>query len=222
MGERPGQCPGSQRESVQVRAQVRRGRARVNVQGELLKRSGRCSGELQGSTQPLDQTHAGHAEVEVGVGVVQRDYPSRSTTLQKKSASRVMPLNTCVSTPRDCYERLLCRARFGPARLCRRPPIHSRRECRDLECRGSIIGGVGGLAGLVAMTEWMARPLEKVYAAVFIDAIYVKVRDGQVANRPFYAAIGVDLAGHKEVLGLWAGGPVAGSRRSSGCRSSRS
>jgi putative transposase len=58
---------------------------------------------------------------------------------------------------------------------------------------------------LTEMTEWMARPLEKVYAAVFIDAIYVKVRDGQVANRPFYAAIGVDLAGHKDVLGLWAG-----------------
>ncbi|BBN46503.1 hypothetical protein MINTM008_09910 [Mycobacterium intracellulare] len=33
----------------------------------------------------------------------------------------------------------------------------------------------------------------------------MKVRDGQVANRPFYAAIGVDLAGHKDVLGLWAG-----------------
>ena len=55
------------------------------------------------------------------------------------------------------------------------------------------------------MAEWMARPLEKVNAAVFIDAIYVKVRDGQVANRPFYAAIGVDLAGHKDVLGIWAG-----------------
>lgn len=55
------------------------------------------------------------------------------------------------------------------------------------------------------MTEWMTRPLEKVYAAVFIDAIYVKVRDGQVANWPFYAAIGVDLAGHKDVLGIWAG-----------------
>jgi putative transposase len=33
----------------------------------------------------------------------------------------------------------------------------------------------------------------------------VKVRDGQVGNRPFYAAIGVDLAGHRDVLGLWAG-----------------
>lgn len=55
------------------------------------------------------------------------------------------------------------------------------------------------------MAEWSARPLEKVYAAIFIDAIYVKVRDGQVGNRPVYAAIGVDLAGHKDVLGLWAG-----------------
>jgi transposase-like protein len=44
-----------------------------------------------------------------------------------------------------------------------------------------------------------------VYAAVFVDAIYVKVRDGQVARQPFYAAIGVDLGGRGDVLGLWAG-----------------
>jgi len=55
------------------------------------------------------------------------------------------------------------------------------------------------------MTEWASRPLDAVYAAVFIDAIVVKVRDGQVANRPFYAAIGVTLDGRKDVLGLWAG-----------------
>src|SRR3954465_11721444 len=55
------------------------------------------------------------------------------------------------------------------------------------------------------MLECQNRPLEEVYAAVFIDAIMVKVRDGQVANRPIYAAIGVTLAGDKDVLGLWAG-----------------
>jgi len=55
------------------------------------------------------------------------------------------------------------------------------------------------------MQAWCSRPLQPVYAAVFIDAIYVKVRDGQVGNQPFYAAIGVDLAGHRDVLGLWAG-----------------
>ena len=59
------------------------------------------------------------------------------------------------------------------------------------------------------MTDWASRPLDEVYAAVFIDAIVVKVRDGQVANRPFYAAIGVTLAGERDVLGLWAG--TAGS-----------
>jgi transposase-like protein len=55
------------------------------------------------------------------------------------------------------------------------------------------------------MQAWWARPLERVYAAVFIDAIMVKVRDGQVRNRPVYAAIGVDLDGHKDILGMWAG-----------------
>ena len=55
------------------------------------------------------------------------------------------------------------------------------------------------------MTTWQTRPLNEVYAAIFIDAVVVKVRDGQVANRPVYAAIGVSLAGEKDVLGLWAG-----------------
>jgi len=55
------------------------------------------------------------------------------------------------------------------------------------------------------MQEWSARPLDSVYVAVFIDAIVVKVRDGQVANRPIYAAIGVTVDGRKDVLGLWAG-----------------
>jgi len=55
------------------------------------------------------------------------------------------------------------------------------------------------------MQAWSTRPLNEVYAAIFIDAIVVKVRDGQVANRPIYAAIGVSLAGEKDVLGLWAG-----------------
>ena len=55
------------------------------------------------------------------------------------------------------------------------------------------------------MQDWAARPLDGVYVAVFIDAIMVKVRDGQVANRPVYAAIGVTVDGRKDVLGLWMG-----------------
>jgi transposase-like protein len=55
------------------------------------------------------------------------------------------------------------------------------------------------------MQEWSGRPLDAIYVAVFIDAIHVKVRDGQVANRPVYAAIGVTVDGRKDVLGLWMG-----------------
>ena len=62
------------------------------------------------------------------------------------------------------------------------------------------------------MQEWATRPLDAVYVAVFIDAIVVKVRDGQVANRPVYAAIGVTTDGCKDVLGLWAGTGGEGAR----------
>src|SRR4051794_30149508 len=55
------------------------------------------------------------------------------------------------------------------------------------------------------MNDWAVRPLDEIYAAVFIDAIVVKIRDGQVANRPVYAAIGVTLEGERDILGLWAG-----------------
>ncbi len=56
-----------------------------------------------------------------------------------------------------------------------------------------------------AMSDWQSWPLDSVYAAVFMDAVQVKMRDGQVANRPIYAAIGVTLEGRRDVLGLWAG-----------------
>jgi putative transposase len=62
------------------------------------------------------------------------------------------------------------------------------------------------------MQAWQNRPLDPVYAAVFIDAIVVKVRDGQVANRPVYAAIGVTLDGGKDILGLWAGAGGEGAK----------
>jgi hypothetical protein len=58
---------------------------------------------------------------------------------------------------------------------------------------------------IAEMTEWCNRPLEVMYPVVFIDAIHVKIRDGQVANRPIYVAIGVTCAGERDILGLWAG-----------------
>ena len=60
-------------------------------------------------------------------------------------------------------------------------------------------------AVVAEMEEWSHRPLDPVYVAMFIDAIVVKVREGQVANRPVYAVIGVTLEGRKDVLGLTMG-----------------
>jgi Transposase, Mutator family len=51
-----------------------------------------------------------------------------------------------------------------------------------------------------------------VYPVVFIDAIFVKVRDGQVTNRPVYVAIGVTCAGERDILGLWAGDGGEGAK----------
>jgi putative transposase len=56
------------------------------------------------------------------------------------------------------------------------------------------------------MAEWQNRPLDAVYPVIFIDAINVKIRDGQVANRPIYVALAVTCEGERDVLGLWAGG----------------
>lgn len=59
-------------------------------------------------------------------------------------------------------------------------------------------------AVLEEMGEWLVRPLDRVYPVVFIDALHVKVRDGQVANRAFYCAIGVTVDGKRDILGIWA------------------
>lgn len=54
--------------------------------------------------------------------------------------------------------------------------------------------------------EWQQRPLEPVYAVVFLDAIHYHVRsEGQVVKKAVYIAIGIDLDGKKDVLGMWIG-----------------
>lgn len=59
------------------------------------------------------------------------------------------------------------------------------------------------------LTAWQNRPLDPLYPVLLIDAIVIKVRDAQVANRPVYVAIGVNLQGERDVLGLWLG-PTGG------------
>jgi len=54
---------------------------------------------------------------------------------------------------------------------------------------------------------WQNRALEAIYGIVYLDALYIKMRhEGRVENRAVYVALGVDMEGHKDVLGLWASG----------------
>src|SRR6266571_1703561 len=65
---------------------------------------------------------------------------------------------------------------------------------------------------LEEMTAWQSRPLDPVYPVIFIDAIQVKIRDGQVANRPVYTVIGVTVDGMRDVIGLWVGDGGEGAK----------
>ena len=58
---------------------------------------------------------------------------------------------------------------------------------------------------LDGMMEWQSRPLDPVYPVLFIDAINVKIREGQVTNRPIYVALAVTVDGTPEILGMWVG-----------------
>ena len=59
---------------------------------------------------------------------------------------------------------------------------------------------------LPRIQEWQNRPLQPMYAVVFLDAIHYKVRqDGHVQNKAAYMVIGIDLNGQKDVLGMWIG-----------------
>lgn len=59
---------------------------------------------------------------------------------------------------------------------------------------------------LPIVKEWQQRPLEASYAVVFLDAIHYHVRsEGQIIKKAVYIAIGIDLDGKKDVLGMWVG-----------------
>lgn len=84
---------------------------------------------------------------------------------------------------------------------------------REIESHLKEIYGVEVSPALVSqVTEavseevkrWQSRPLEAIYGIVYLDALYVKMRhEGRVENRAVYVAIGVDMEGQKDVLGLW-------------------
>ena len=74
-----------------------------------------------------------------------------------------------------------------------------------LECSDSTISRITDKI-LPVVREWQSRPLEEIYAVVFMDAIHFHVRsEGQIVKKAVYIAIGINMDGIKEVLGMWVG-----------------
>ncbi|BAF59616.1 transposase and inactivated derivatives [Pelotomaculum thermopropionicum SI] len=56
------------------------------------------------------------------------------------------------------------------------------------------------------IAEWQSRPLERVYPIIYLDAIFFKVRkDNRIINKAAYSVLGINMAGQKDILGIWIG-----------------
>jgi len=77
------------------------------------------------------------------------------------------------------------------------------KEMYDADVSPTLISKVTN-AVIEQVIEWQSRPLNTVYPIVYLDRIVVKVRqDKQVINKSIYLALGVNMEGHKELLGMW-------------------
>lgn len=95
--------------------------------------------------------------------------------------------------------------------MSNRDIIHHLRQVYGTELSPSTVSAITD-AVLEEVKAWQSRPLDPVYAVVFLDAIVVKVRDSQVVqNKPAYIAVGVDADGEKHVLGIWLSRAPPGS-----------
>ncbi|WP_281287429.1 IS256 family transposase [Amycolatopsis cihanbeyliensis] len=92
---------------------------------------------------------------------------------------------------------------------------------RDIQAHLTDIYGVDVSPDLISkvtdavageVTQWQNRPLGSRWAVLFVDALWIKIREGQVTNRPVYVVVGVDFGGAKHVLGRWVGKDGEGAK----------
>jgi putative transposase len=77
------------------------------------------------------------------------------------------------------------------------------KEMYDADVSASLISKVTD-AVIEQVVEWQSRPLDAVYPIVYLDCIVVKIRqDKQVINKAIYLALGINMEGQKELLGMW-------------------
>jgi len=97
-------------------------------------------------------------------------------------------------------DKILCLYAKG---MTTREIVSSFKEMYDADVSATLISKVTN-AVIEQVIEWQSRPLDAVYPIVYLDCIVVKVRqDKQVINKAIYLALGINLEGHKELLGMW-------------------
>lgn len=79
------------------------------------------------------------------------------------------------------------------------------KELYDIDISDSIISHITDKI-MPMVKEWQERPLETIYAAVFMDAIHYHVRsEGRIVKKAVYIGLGIDMDGHKDILGMYIG-----------------
>jgi transposase-like protein len=87
--------------------------------------------------------------------------------------------------------------------LSTREIVQTFKEMYDADVSAALVSRVTDRV-LEQITQWQARPLDAIYPIVYLDCIVIKIRDNmRVINKSIYLALGVNMDGHKDLLGLW-------------------
>lgn len=165
------------------------------------------------------------AELDNHLGYKKHEYNGRNTG-NSRNGSSVKKLKTSfgqtdLEIPRDRN------ATFEPLAVKKHETMQSDIEekivsmyakgmtTRDISNYMQDIYGVEVSAGMISaitekviplITEWQSRPLDPIYPFISLDGIYYKVRDGgRIVNRTAYVVLGTNMAGYKDILGIWVG-----------------
>ena len=143
---------------------------------------------------------------------------SRNGTTKKKLKSNVGEIE--ISTPRDRdgdFDPIIVKKRQGRLTqfddqilslysrgMSTRDIVSTFEEMYDGAQISPMLVSKVTEAVIEQLEQWQSRELEELYPIVYLDCIVVKVRqDGRVIKKAIYVALGIDMEGHKDVLGLW-------------------
>lgn len=97
-------------------------------------------------------------------------------------------------------EQILCLYAKG---MSTRDIVDTFQEMYGAEVSAGLISKVTN-AVMEQVVEWQSRPLDAIYPIVYLDCIMIKIRhDKRVINKAVYLALGINLEGQKELLGIW-------------------